>query len=161
LPSLIFATASLILFAMIFINIFGDYLLAAAAIFIFSSSNDFSFLSSQGLAEMELLFFCLLAFYLAVKKNYFLSGLALGLSFLTKSFAVFWVFPTVFTYSILFDKKELGKKIAKLLSAFVITISPWHLFMFTKFGEVFINRYFVVNTFGRGVAAEANLAPIY
>lgn len=160
LPSLIFALGSLFLIFKISKKLFPKYKLTPfLTIILLSSTSDFSFLSSQGVAEMQLLFLSLLSIYYFLDKKYNLSALFFGLAFLTKSFALFWLPPLLFSY-LLLNKIKIRHFFTWLLWVILITL-PWHLYMYSKFGSIFINNYFFVNTLGRGTGEQGNIAPIY
>lgn len=160
LPSLVFALSSLILIFKIIKKIFPKYkLVPFLTIILLSSTSDFSFLSSQGVAEMQLLFLSLLSIYCFIVKKYNLSALFFSFGFLTKSFALFWLPPLLFFY-LLLNKIKIKYFFTWLLWS-ILVILPWHLFMYQKFGYIFIQNYFLVNTFGRGSGQQGNIAPIY
>lgn len=161
LPSLIFSLLILVLIFSISKSIYpNNILIPYLSVILFSLSNDFSFISSQGIAEAQLLFFNLLCLYLLLKpshKNIIMSGISLGLAIMTKSFATFWVFPL----AIYLIYKHNPKKIFIWLLSIIIIAIPWHLFMYIKFGNIFISNYFLVNTIGRASGEQSNIAPIY
>lgn len=161
LPSLIFSLLSLIVIFKIAQILFPqDKLVAYLSAVLFSINNDFSFISSQGIAEAQLLFFNLLCLYFLLKPTktkIIPSGISLGLAIITKSFATFWVFPLAL---FLIFKYQPRKIITWLITVTMVAL-PWHLFMYLKFGNIFIDNYVLVNTLGRGLGQQNNLAPTY
>ena len=164
LSSLFFALLSLALVFLISQKLFPKnsktpYL----SVLFLASSNDFSLLSSQGLAETQLLFFSLLSLCFLLQKhsykNLFLSALFLSLAFLTKSFATFWLFP-LSLYLFFKNKGSLKKIIFYYLSFLALTL-PWHVFMYLKFGQDFLTGYVFNNTISRASGQQQNIAPVY
>lgn len=160
LPSLLFFLFSLVLVYKISLFLFPKrYLAPILAITFLSATNDSSFLSSQGLAETQLLFFSLTVIYFLFRRQPVLSGIALGLAFLTKSVATFWLFP-LGGILILTNKGNIFQ-IIKWLSAAFLVAAPWHVYMYINFGPIFIDKYLLINTIGRGSGQQGNIAPIY
>lgn len=160
LPSFIFALLVLILVFRLTKIIFPQLHLAPyLAVILLASSNDFSFLSSQGIAETVLLFFELTSIYLLLKKKPLLSAASFALAFLTKSFATFWLFPL--TALILLQQRYRLSKIIRYYGLLLLIILPWHIFMLAKFGPDFWQAYVINNTIGRGTGTQSNIAPIY
>lgn len=129
------------------------------------SASDFSFLASQGIAEMQMLFFCLMTVYLMTensKTSYLLSGISLGMAIMTKSFAVFWVIPAgiVLYYAIQGKWPSLKNLGIMILSSLLISL-PWHVYMYFSFGSAFVDGYVLANTVGRATGSQQNIAPIY
>ena len=161
LPSFIFAILSLVLIFKISKYLFPKSIYAPyISTIIFSSSSDFSFLSSQGIAEMQLLFFSLSTIYFTLKKQYILAGLLFGLGLLTKSFALFWLIPVLIYIALIINKSKLSSLLRLFLVSFLIAF-PWHLLMYLKFKDIFIQNYFWANLLGRGSGQAGNIAPIY
>lgn len=163
LPSLLFSLASLLTVFIIARLISGNRFVPYLAVLIWVSSNDFSFISSQGLSDAEFLFFALMSVYFALNmtvKRSIASGFFLGLALLTKSFAGFWI-PFVVLFLIIQSKKQ--NRLSHIIFLFItalITMLPWHLYMYSIFGGYFVYGYVVANTLKRSVEASANLAPI-
>ena len=162
LPSLLFSISAVFLVYKLTKKLFKTYDWAPfVASTFFITTNDFSFISSQGLAEAQLLFLSLVSIWFALKKtsrDVFLSGIFFGLAFMTKSFITFWV-PLLVLF-ILFsrDLKQYFKFIALFVVASLIIILPWHFYMWFTFGQIFIDRYIIVNLIGR-TAGIQNPAP--
>jgi 4-amino-4-deoxy-L-arabinose transferase-like glycosyltransferase len=158
LPSFVLAIASLGIVYLLGNRLFNDSRVSFLSVILLVANNDFSYLSSQGVAEMQLLFFNLLTIYLLLKNKYKLAGVAFGLAILTKSFAVFWVIPI----GLMVIKKDnyLRNVLYWLVIGLMIAL-PWHLLMYYKFGNDFIINYLVVNTVGRSNGSQSNIAPFY
>lgn len=161
LPSFMFSLLSIYLVFLITSILFSKSILAPyISAILLTLSSDFSFLSSQGIAEMELLFFGLATIYFALKGNYKLSGLFFGLGLLTKSFALFWL-PFLILYIIkIVGKSKFTNFITWCLVALLVSL-PWHILMYLKFKNIFIQNYFLANLVGRGIGQAGNIAPIY
>lgn len=163
LPSLLFSFASLIFIYLISNKLFpknrGVGLLSALLL---ACTNDFSFISSQGIAESQLLFLSLASIYFLINKKpkIFLSALFISLAFMTKSFGTFWLYPLCL-YLIFKNSTNKTSNILKWLTIQAILILPWHLYMYFLFKEEFITNYLLVNTIGRGTGQQQNIAPIY
>ncbi|MBP6993645.1 glycosyltransferase family 39 protein [Candidatus Woesebacteria bacterium] len=164
-PSLFFSLGVVLLTFFIAKKIFSNHVAPFIAVIILISMPDFSFLSSQGLAEMQLLFFSLLTAYLFAqgRNRFFLaSGVAFGLAILTKSFAVFWVVPVCLIVYILSNRKwPQWKGIALFMTSGLMIALPWHIYMYQQFGWLFIDRQFITNFAGRISGAQQNIAPWY
>ena len=165
LPTVLFALASCGFFYLLARRLFPDTLWAPlVAVLFFISGTDFSLLLGQGLAEMQLLCFCLAAVYCASYKTRtgaVLAGVAFGCAFLTKSFISFWV-PAVVAF-VLYERgqyKEFSIRLGLYLLAALVVAAPWHLLMYAQFGTVFIDRYFLTNSTGRTSGATGNIAPV-
>jgi len=134
----------------------------ATILFIFFPDN--AFLYSQGIAEQQLLFFNLLALLFAVQKKQSFSivgGLFWGLAILTKGFAAWWV-PAllIIEYIKSKNKSDLYNALLFIFIGLVVAL-PWHIFMYSQFGKLFIDNYVLVNTIGRSLGAAANIAPFW
>ena len=147
LPSLIFSLLSLILMYLIGLKLFKSKLAAFISIILFSFSNDFSYLSSHAIPEAQLLFFSLSSVYFLFfksKKFIILSALFLSLGFLTKSFAVFWIYP-IALYLFAKNKTSLREIFIYWIIPQIILIIPWHLYINSFFGPNFLRSYFFNN----------------
>jgi len=137
LPSLLFSFASLIFIYLISNKLFpknrGVGLLSALLL---ACTNDFSFISSQGIAESQLLFLSLASIYFLINKKpkIFLSALFISLAFMTKSFGTFWLYPLCL-YLIFKNSTNKTSNILKWLTIQAILILPWHLYMYFLFKE--------------------------
>lgn len=160
LPSLVFSLASLLIIFSLSITLFPKSSLISHlfAPTIFALSNDFSYLSSQGLSDAQLLFFILLSLYFATKKHPLLSALFFALAFLTKSFATLWLIPLILLIQI---KHQTPKTFLVWAIISLVFILPWHFYMFSRFGQTFIDNYLIVNTIGRASGTTQNIAPLH
>lgn len=167
LPSLLFASFCTVLVYFIANRVLvNKILLAFMSTFIFVSTADFSFLSSQGVAEMQYLAFALLAIWVVgteYKNKWFVSGIALGMAIMTKSIASYWVLPVALAYSYVTCGKNRMKwrLIIEIIVGICIVALPWHLYMLTRFGGPFVDGYFLVNILGRATGTQLNSAPIH
>jgi 4-amino-4-deoxy-L-arabinose transferase-like glycosyltransferase len=159
-PSLLFGLLSLPLIFLLSRAIFPNSRLDPyLSVILLSSSSDFSYLSSQGIAETTLLFFELLTIFLLLKQKKLPSLIAFTLAIFTKSFAVFWLFPL--TLIILLSQRSRLQTIIQYYFSIFLLSCPWHLFMFLKYGQDFWQIYFLNNTIGRGTGLQNNIAPVY
>ncbi len=167
LPTMVSAGIILIVLFHLTKSLFPKHSWAAyIAVIIFSLLSDFSFLSSQGLVELPMLLFGLLSIYLAnqqTKSRLFLSGVTLGLAFMTKSFITYWI-PMIGLVLILFNAKNGGyKKVITNIFLYsigaLLIILPWHLYMWHQFGQLFVEKYILVNISGRLAGETGNQAP--
>jgi len=160
LPSLIFSLLSIILVFNIANILTKNNLIAISSIAIFSSLNDFSFISSQGNGDASLVFFQLLVVYFALKNKLLLSSIFFSFAFLTKSFANFWLLPLII-FIALSQKQKMSDIVCKFLIPTTIFVAPWHIYMYLNFGQSFIDTYFLQNTFNRGSGLTGNIAPFH
>jgi len=162
LSSFLFSFLSLIYIYLISLKLFPNKFIGLLSVFLLAGTNDFSFISSQGIAESQLLFFSLLSIYylLGKKPKIFASALSISLAFMTKSFGVFWLYPLCF-YLIYINSPKKILTISKWLIIQSIFILPWHLYMYAIFKNDFFVNYVLVNTIGRGTGQQSNIAPIY
>jgi hypothetical protein len=162
LPSFIFSFLSLVIIYLISKILFANNIIGLLAITLLASANDYSYISSQGIAESQLLFFSLLSIYflLCKKPKIIHSSISISLAFMTKSFGVFWLYP-ICLYLIFKNSKNKYSDISKWLIIQSILILPWHIYMYILFKNDFITNYVIVNTIGRGTGQQSNIAPIY
>ncbi len=165
LPSLVFTLLNFLLIFKIGQELFRNHVLSWLSVAFFMSLVDVSFLAAQGLAEAVLLFFSLLTIYLIIRNGFLstmLSGVSLGLAVLVKLSAVYWVIiiAVVFLWFRSKEKNRWQKIILFGLGA-LVTILPWHMLMYIKFGQVFIEKYLLTNVLGRVTGQTGNIAPIY
>lgn len=180
LPSLI---AGCVVIAMVYgitYKLSGRSLFAATIAGIaLSVSSDFSFITSQGIAEVLFLAFAVGACAVVLSKHqarYLISGILFGLACMTKSFAAFWIPPVVFLAAWIGEftsaehghakkPKDMDRFMVRNVLLFVIgalaIVLPWHLFMYVQFGQAFIEGYFTNNLIGRATGAQQNIAPFY
>jgi len=134
------------------------------AVALLVTHNDFGFLTSYGNSDSLLLFLSLLSLYFALDKSLktaVLAGVFMGLAFLTKSVAVYWLPLIIFCQFLFLQTKDWFRRLVIIASVFMLALIPWHLFMCQQFGSVFINRFFLANTFERAAGLSGNQAPIY
>ncbi len=167
LPSLLFALFCTVLVYVLANRVFvNKILLAFISTSIFVSTADFSFLSSQGVAEMQYLAFALFAIWTLgteYKSKWFVSGIALGLAIMTKSIASYWVLPVALAYAFVTrGKREMKlRQTGEMVMGMSLAIVPWHAYMLTRFGTIFVERYLLANLLGRATGIQMNTAPIY
>lgn len=131
-----------------------------ALLFSFSLSYDFSFISSQGTTDAVLTFLGMLVILLAHKNGTRVTvtaGIITGLALLTKSIAAFWI-PLMFIFVTFHLKKITLKCMVQYILSTLFIAAPWFIYMFLKFGNVFIERHFLFNASG-GAAGGQNFAP--
>lgn len=134
------------------------------AVVLIVTHNDFGFVTSYGNSDSLLLFLSLLSLFFAIDKSLktaVLSGVFMGLAFLTKSVAVYWLPILIFCQFIFLQTKDWFRRLVIIASVFMLTVIPWHLFMYQQFGLVFISRFFLANIFERAAGLSGNQAPIY
>jgi len=99
---------------------------------------------------------------------YVLAGISWGLAILTKGAAAWWV-PLIIPVLIINTNNEKNDRsnstiftLIQLFIAGALVVSlPWHLYMYLKFGRLFIDHYLLVNTIGRSLGTTSNIAPIW
>lgn len=102
-------------------DIFNENIALLSALLL-AFSPSFLFYSSVILTEIPSLFFSLLAVYFLIKKRYFLTGLFIGLSFMTRFLQLFILIPII---SLLFlSKKDEIKGMINLAFGFFLIIFP-------------------------------------
>ena len=103
-------------------KVFNEKIALLSAFFL-AFSPTFLFYSSTILTGIPSLFFSLLSIYLFVKNKYLLTGLFLGLSFMTRFLQLFIIIPIIFI--LLLYKKNKLKKIINLSYGFLIILIPY------------------------------------
>lgn len=148
------------------------------AAFILATSAFFGFYTRQGQLDVIYTFFIILGvfFYSRYETSgtgrwLGLTGLALGFALLSKIIVGFFLLMIVCLYSILrvilkemTVKKALGQCLVVFVIGMIIAL-PWHLYMFWRHGQDFIDCYFLFHIIQRSIkGVELNvraLGPLF
>ncbi len=103
-------------------RIFNEDVALLCAFFL-AFSPTFLFYSSTPLTGISSTFFALLAVYFFIDNKYFLSGLFLGLSFMTRFLQLFVLMVIIFV--LFLHKKNLLKKMTNIACGFSIIVVPY------------------------------------
>lgn len=161
IPSLIASIGILILTYKLMSLYQIDTIIKLVFISTFALSYDFTYLATQGTTDAVFCFLSTFVLYIAHTKHrrsYIFAGIATGLAILTKSIAAFWI-PFAYIATIYMRKAFSVKKCADYLSALILIAAPWFIFMYARFGNIYISRHFLLNLQG-GAANGQNFAPI-
>jgi len=132
----LFSLGILLLAYLIALDIFNKKIGIISALFLAFSQTFFLF-SNILHAEIPSTFFVLLGFYYFLRKKYSLSGLFLGIAFMTRFFQIFAFFPLALILFYLFIRKKV----------------PYSdLFYFSLFFLIPVIPYFILNQFLYGNA---------
>jgi len=148
---LFFAAGSIYLTYLVARNIFNSKVALYSSLFL-AFSPTFYFFSSKLLSGIPSLFFALFGIYLFLNKKYFLSGLLLGIAFMTRFLQIF-VFIVLFL-NLLFclkRKKDMLRNLMKLSLGFSIVLIPYFILNFILYGNPlhpFILQNFLSNNTG-------------
>jgi len=141
---LMFSLGCIYLVYLIGRKVFNEKIALLSAFFV-AFNPVFLFYSSSILTGIPSLFFSLLGIHLFIKNRYFLAGLFVSLSFMTRFLQLFVLIPMVF---ILYKKKRL-KKIINLSYGFLIILVPYlvlNIFLYKNpiypfLLQVFMSKY--------------------
>jgi 4-amino-4-deoxy-L-arabinose transferase-like glycosyltransferase len=160
LSSVIF---SLLLISLIYIfclNYFSLFIAVASSLLLLTNWLFVDF-STKVNTDIEFTFFTFLGFYLWIlsyKKTWFsyLSGLAFGLAVLTKGLSIFPYIMAIFIWELLphsgLRRESLKHKLIRMTEMsviFLLTILPWHIYHYFKYGQEFITTYFIQHLINR------------
>lgn len=141
-------------------------LAALISAIILLSDIEFLFRSRQINVEIPVTFFLLLTIYTALKtlsspqrKWWIITGISVGLAFLTKRASPILVLPAFLPlYRSLRAKGRLAsrsvaipsfKNVIFMLFAFIAVAIPWYLINYLRWGNQFINEFFIGYTLGK------------
>jgi len=129
-------------------NIFNEKIALLSAFFL-AFNPTFLFYSSTILTGIPSTFFSLLAIYFLIKKRYFLTGLFVGISFMTRFLQLFILIPTILYLTI--QKRNRLKNILNLAYGFLIITIPYlilNLFLYKNPLYPFILQSFMTKYTG-------------
>lgn len=126
------------------------------------TTTQFLLYSRVGMLDVVLAFFILLSLYLYILAKdsnkallWAASGIAAGLSVMTKGVVGFLVVPMIVASEVLSSRglnagdvsvlgfvKSRVRSYVIFLAAFLLAWIPWHLYMYLKFGQEFVKTYF-------------------
>lgn len=135
--------------------------IAVVLISIFMFTFDLSYIATQGTTDALLAFLGATTILLAGRKTHrahVAAGICTGLALLTKSIAALWI-PMVYLAFLYVNKNMSGRRIIQYLLITGVIAVPWFLFIYAKFGDIFIERHFLLN-FSGGAAGGQNFAPL-
>lgn len=147
---LLFATGCIYLTYLIAKKTFNNKIALFSALFL-AFSPTFYFFSTISLSGIPSLFFALLSIYFFMDKKYFLTGIFSGLAFMTRFLQLF-IFIIILLILILYFKKNkvLFKNILKIVIGFFIIITPYLIFNYIAYNDVFypfiIQNFMTENT---------------
>lgn len=171
----IFSILIIVLVYIFCLNYFSLFVAIASCLLLLTNWLFVDF-STKVNTDIGFTFFTFLGFYLWIlsyKKSWFcyLSGLAFGLAVLTKGLSIFPYLIAIFIWEILIlichpGRSNATDRVSKfkpeILSlrsrmtmltrmgvAFLLTILPWHIWEYMKFGQEFITVYFVQHLINR------------
>lgn len=141
------------------------------AALILSSTVGFLYYGRLGMVDVALSFFLVgaaLFFWRGqtAPRNYLVMGLFLGLGLLTKNLLVLLVLPAmllVIIQSFVRQPRRAPPPLfwVGLLVALAVAL-PWHLYMFGRYGQPFLDTYFLYHTFSRlNQSLEGESAPLF
>ncbi len=160
IPSLLASIGLLIVLYKLFREYKIDDRITFPLLFAFSISYDFSFIATQGTTDALFCFFGTYVMLLAHqnKKGHEISaGVLTALALLTKSIAAFWI-PVMYVIVFLLNKKFNARHMLRYFVSLILIAAPWFMFMYIRFGNVFIERHFLFNLMG-GAENGQNFAP--
>lgn len=104
-------------------KLFNEKTALLSALFL-AVSPTFFFFNGIMLTEMVSTFFALLGIYSFVNKKYFISGMSLGLAFLTR-FLQFFIFISLLLVILFYTNKKNIKNLSKVSAGFAIVLLPY------------------------------------
>jgi 4-amino-4-deoxy-L-arabinose transferase-like glycosyltransferase len=152
LPSAILGFAGVIAF-MFFVSRYFDYYTGFLSALILTFTQQYMYHARSAVTDgpFAVFFaFTLMSFWIArTEKNnvfYYVMGLFLGLSVMTRQIPGFFILPVICLYILVSREFSILKNFhfyaGFFLSACVFV--PWHLSMYLKYGNVFLTQYFNV-----------------
>lgn len=170
LPSALFGVGTVVLTFLIGKHLFNRRtgFIASA---ILSSTVGFLYYGRLGMMDVTLTFFitgALLFFLLGRKqpKYFLLMGMFFGLAFMTKNLIASLGMLVVLVYSfygvVVRKEKYFNKSfLAGMLLSLLIPL-PWHVYMYLRYGQTFLDVYFIYHVFNRiGSTLEGEKAPLF
>lgn len=129
----------ILIFAIIFIYscqvyVYSNQLQKIAFLILLSITPLFYFFSSHVLGELPGFVFFLISLILLNRKRYYLSGIVLALSILTKQIYIFGILALLFEFTLIhiFSKKQratISKNIALIVSGFLLIYLVWYIYI--------------------------------
>lgn len=170
IPSVAFGVGTVILTFLL-----GKYLFNRRVGFIasvvLSSTSGFLYYARLGMTDVTLTFFVTggLLFFLMGRKTpkyFLLMGTFFGLAFMTKNLIAILTLLIVLAYAFyeatVRKQKYFNSRFAIGLALSLLIPLPWHLYMYLKYGQTFLDVYFIYHVFARiGSAVENESAPFF
>ena len=137
LLAILFSLGTLVLTYLIAHKLFNRKIAVISVIFLSLSSTFFLFNSIMH-AEIPSTFFMLLGFYLFIRKNYNLSGLFLGIAFMTRFFQIFaFITLSLLLFYLVVKKKEPYRKLFFFSMFFLIPVLPYLILNYILYNNPF------------------------
>jgi 4-amino-4-deoxy-L-arabinose transferase-like glycosyltransferase len=175
LPSAVFGFSLVLLVYFFSGKLFGK-LAGFFSAFVLVTTTQFLYYSRMAMLDVTASFFitaALFAYYLSKqnqKRRYWiLSGLAVGLAVMVKGVVGFLPLAVISLYELylfLTNRQKLSKKLfmdyATMLFFSCLIFLPWHLEMYRRFSDAFINNYILYHVWDRATSAiEDKGRPFY
>ena len=165
-PSAVFGFSSIIVVYLLARKMFGK-IAAFFSSFVLLTTAQYLYYSRMAMLDVTATFFILLSlvfYYLYKDKGkrvpLILSGISIGLAVMVKGVVGLLPLPIIVCYEfylLLSKQQKLSKKIIVdylLLVLFsAIIFLPWHIEMYRRFGNLFINNYIIYHVWDRATAA--------
>jgi len=134
---ILFSSGILILTYLIALDIFNKKIAIFSSLFLALSSTFFLFNNILH-TDIPSTFFVLSGFYLFIKKQYNLSGLFLGIAFMTRFFQIFIFIPLTLILFYLFLKKKVPYRVLFYFSLFfLIPVVPYLILNYFLYNDIF------------------------
>ena len=137
---------------------------ALISVIILLSDIEFLFRSRQINVEIPVTFFLVFTLYAAIKtlsspqrKWWIVAGIFLGFAFLTKRASPMLIFPAILITVIKAlsplrreaSRNLYKKNVILMIAVFFAIAAPWYFFSYLRFGNQFINEFFLGYTLGK------------
>jgi len=140
-------------------KLFGRFVGILSGI-ILATTFHYLYYSRNGILDVPVTFFmvaCIFFFILGREKPiwFVLSGLFLGLGVMTKGTVAFLILPALLSLVIFEENKKvfLNRYLGLGFGAFLLTVLPWHLYMYFKHGKTFLESYLFYHVFLRATSS--------
>ena len=135
-----------------FVGILSGVILATTFHYLYYSRN--------GILDVPVTFFMVasLFFFILGREKpiwFILAGLSLGLGVMTKGTVAFLILPALISLVILEENKKvfLNRYAGLGFGVFLLTVLPWHLYMYFKHGKTFLESYLFYHVFLRATSS--------
>ena len=139
-------------------SLFKNKFAAFLGVIILLSDIEFLFRSRQINVEIPVTFFLFFTIYATLKilsspqpKWWIITGISLGLSFLTKRASPILIFPAFLPILLNKSLRAPHQRDVEIsfLAAFFVVATPWYFLSYLRFGNQFINEFFLGYTLGK------------